>query len=287
MRIFVSGATGAQGGNIAQQFIQEGHSVVTLSSKDDTPKSVEAIKGGFSDIGAIESALNGVDVAVFTFPLLFDLSLADEYASNFSAAAKKKGVPLVIFNTSFDLASKETGMIALDLKIRIKNIFDQSGLNVITLIPDIYIDNFAAPWSIPVILNEGILPYPIPNGHKIPFISLLDLGRNVVAAAGKPNLAGQALPITGNLLTGDEIASAISTKIGRKVNFLSVTPDDFEKQLTSSFGELAAREISNLYRYVDNNRCTLARKNFSSSQELLSTTPQTLNEWVQSVDWSM
>lgn len=228
-----------------------------------------------------------MDAAVFTFPLLFDLALAEQYAEIFSAAARKKKVPLVIFNTSFDLTSQETGKLALDTKLRIKNIFDRSGLNIITLMPDIYIDNFAAPWLMPVILNEGILPYPIADRQKIPFISLFDLGRHVVAAVDKPNLAGRVLPIGGQLLTGAEIASAISKTIDKNVKFLSLDPDDFEKQLAPAFGMLAAREISNLYRYVDQQRNRLVAKDFSTSRKLLSVPGQTHTEWVQSVNWSM
>ncbi len=287
MRIFVSGATGAQGGNIAQQLVQAGHSVVTISSKDDLPHSMETIKGGFSDSNVIEKALSGVDAAVFTFPLLFDLSLAAQYAQNFATVARAKNVPLVIFNTSFDLASQETGMIALDTKVRIKSIFDRSGLNVITLMPDIYIDNFAAPWLMPAILNEGILPYPIASGQQIPFISLFDLGRHVVAAVDKPSLAGRVLPIGGRLLTGEEIASAISMQIDKKVEFLNLSPDAFEKQLAPAFGGLAAREISNLYRYVDQQKNRLVAKDFATSRKLLFISQQTLTEWVQSVNWSM
>jgi len=285
MKIFVSGATGAQGGSIANKLILSEHSVVTLSSKENTEVPVEVIKGDFNSSEAIARALNGVDAAVFTLPLLFDMLLAESYAKNFVAAAKNKHVPLVVFNTSFDLAEKESGMIAIDIKVRIKKIFDSSGLNIITLVPDIYLDNFTAPWSIPVILNDGLLPYPIASESKVPFISLSDLGNYVAAAVIKPNLAGKILPIGGNLLTGEEIAASISSHINKTVHFLSVSPNDFEKQLVPAFGELAAREVSNLYRYVEQNNSELCEKDFKQTQFLLSVRPQSLNDWVESVDW--
>ncbi len=285
MKVFVSGATGAQGGSIANKLIQAGHSVVTLSSKGKVTMPIEVIKGDFSSLVAIEAVLSDVDAAVFTFPMIFDVSLAEIYAKNFIAAAKNKFVPLIIFNTSFHLVEKESNIIAIDIKMRIKNIFDLSGLNITTLVPDIYIDNFAAPWAIPTILNDGLLVYPIASDKKIPLISLSDLGNYVAAAVIKPSLAGKVLPIGGNLFTGEELASAISSHLNKTVHFLSISPDDFEKQLTSTFGGLAAREVSNLYRYVEQNRNELLEKDFKRSESVLSVTPQALNDWVKSVNW--
>ncbi|VAW14753.1 hypothetical protein MNBD_BACTEROID03-1290, partial [hydrothermal vent metagenome] len=64
-------------------------------------------------------------------------------------------------------------------------------------------------------------------------------------------------------------------------------PDDFEKQLVPAFGELASKEISNLYRYVENNSDKLVNKDFERSQNLLSVKPQSIQEWVKTVNWKM
>jgi len=226
-------------------------------------------------------------VAVYTFPLIFDLELAKKYTANFIASAERQNVPLVIFNTGFDLPRQNTGMLGLDLKVEINSLFESSNLDVITLIPDVYIDNLAAPWSIPVILQNGILPYPIASGEKIPWISHIDLAKSIVSAASKPELAKSVLPIGGHLYTGEEIAKTISNHIGKPVQFVAVAPDDFEKQIAPSFGALAAREISNLYRYVAQNKKELIHKNFEGTQQVLSIQHQPLEDWVKSIKWEM
>lgn len=165
--------------------------------------------------------------------------------------------------------------------------FDASGLNVITLVPDIYIDNISAPWSIPVILNNKIVPYPIAVGNKVPWISHVDLAKYVVAAISKPDLAGEVLTIGGNLLTGEEIAAAISSEINQPLNFVAMTPDEFEQQIAPAFGDLAGKEISNLYRYVSDNREQLVSKDFKKTQDVLGVVPQSLTEWVRSVKWEL
>lgn len=181
---------------------------------------------------------------------------------------------------------KETGLIAIDLKLEVKKLLDNSNLNVITLVPDVYIDNLTSPWNIPLITEQGILPYPIKNEQKIPWISHTDLAKFIVSAINKPQLAGQTLPIGGKLLTGEEIGTAISEKLGEKIQFVGLTPDEFQKNISPIFGELAGKEISNLYRYLDQNINQINDKNFINTQEVLGIKPQSLKEWINQVKWN-
>ena len=130
-----------------------------------------------------------------------------------------------------------------------------------------------------------VLPYPVAAGNKVPWISHADLAKFVAAAITKPELAGQTFPIGGNLYTGEEIAEAISVEINQTINFVPMTPDEFEQQIAPSFGDLAGKEISNLYRYVADNRVQLVAKDFKKSQDILGVVPQSLTEWVQSIKW--
>ena len=290
MKIFVSGAGGYQGGNIAQQLIKKGHHITTLRrSGDNISKmpNVRVEKGGLENKEALKNVLTGVDAAVFALPLLFDLNVAEEYTKNFINAAKEENVPLVVFNVGSDLAEKSNDLLVLNLKVKVKNLLDASNLNVITLVPDIYIDNISAAWSIPVILNNNIVPYPVAAQSKVPWISHTDLGKYVASAVEKPELSGRVLPIGGNLLTGEEITDAISLETGKELSYVPLTPDEFEKQISPAFGVLAGREISNLYRYLESKREQMIAKDFKGTQELLGVTPQSLSDWVKSVKWEL
>ena len=284
-KIFVSNVNGAQGTAISHQLIEKGYDVVSLTTKDKTPSidHLSFVKGSLENKADISLALKGVKKAVYTLPLLFDINVAKVFTSNFIEAAKEHDIELIVFNTGFDLPINKTGLLALDLKIALQELFTQSGLHVITIMPDIYLDNLVAPWALPLILEKGILPYPIESGVKVPWISHTDLGRFVSSAVEKPELAGQTLSIGGSLFTGEEIAETISIKIKRAVQFIPVTPNDFESELKGSFGELAAREISNLYRYVKDNREALIKKDFKQAQSLLNVTPEPLSDWVDSL----
>ncbi len=291
MKVFVTGATGFQGGNIAATLINESHQVTTLkrdvNNGAPTAKEINVIPGGLENKEALAKALKDTQAAVYSFPLIFDIELAKTYTKNFIEAAEQENVPLIIFNTTFHLAKEETGLLALDIKVAIKNLFDSSKLNVITLAPDIYLDNIAAPWSVPIILEHKIVPYPLAADQKNPWISHSDLGKYVAKAILKPELAGQTLPIGGNLISGNEIATAIASQINTELNFVSVPVDKFEEQLAPGFGALAAKEISNLYRFIENNHSTFTNKDFEKTNKLLGVTPQSVNEWAASIHWSL
>lgn len=290
MKVFVLGATGFQGSQIANTLLQNNHSVTTLKRdrNSGTPASqgIDIIQGGLDSQSALSQAMKGADAAVYSFPLIFDMELAKSYTENFIAAAKKENVSLVIYNTTFFLAKETTGLLALDMKVEMKKLLDASGLNVITLAPNIYLDNIAAPWSVPVILENKIVPYPLKAEKVMSWVSHSDLGKYVASALTKPELAGQTLPIGGKLITGNEITKAIGSKINQNLNFVEVPVDDFEQQLVPGFGPVAAKEISNLYRYIDQNYNDFISLDYDNSNKVLDVQPQSLDSWVESVNWN-
>lgn len=288
-KIFVAGATGFQGRSIGAVLLEEGYCLTTLlPKKEEKRPPVEGLKiyeGAWTNQAALLPALKGVEAAVFTFPLLFDMEVAINYAKNFILACQQNEVPLVIFNTGFDLPNQKTGLLSLDLKLVIQEYFAASSLNVITIMPDVYLDNLVAPWALPLIVEQGILPYPIANQIPSAWISHHDLGNAVLGAIQRPDLAGKILPIGGNIWTGEEIAQAIGEQIGKKIQYIGLAPNDFEQQLLPAFGATAAREISNLYRYLAEKQTHIVTKDFVQTQALLNYTPQTLTGWIQSINW--
>ncbi len=291
MNIFVNGATGFQGGSIAQALLNDKHQVVTvkrdLNKGNPAQEGIKVLQGSLENQASLSQGMKGAQAAVFSIPLVFDMDVVTSYAQNFIEAAKKENVGLIINNTTFHLAKEKTGFLALDMKVATQKLFDASGLNVITLAPNIYLDNIAAPWSIPTILEHKIVPYPLDAGQKNPWISHADLGKYVAKAIAKPELAGTTLPIGGNLYTGKEITAAIGKKINQDLNFVPVAVDEFEKQLVPGFGDVAAKEISNLYRFIAQNHIEFAQKDFAKTNEILGVKPQSINEWVDTVNWNL
>lgn len=289
MKVFITGATGFQGSKIANELLKNNHTVTSLkrdlSAGVPAIKGIEIIEGGLENKDSLATAMRGAQAAVYSFPLIFDLELAKAYTKNFIDAAKQENVGLIIYNTTFYLAKEETGLLALDMKVAMKKLFDVSGLNVITIAPNIYLDNIAAPWSVPVILEHKIVPYPLKADEPMSWISHADLGKYIASAINKPELAGQTFPV-GSLVTGNDITKTIGNKINQELNFVEVPVDEFEQQLIAGFGNVAAKEISNLYRYVEQNYNSFINQDFENTNKTLGIEPESLDSWVASVNWS-
>ncbi|WP_196888450.1 SDR family oxidoreductase [Aureivirga sp. CE67] len=287
-KIFITGASGFQGNAIANELLKKEYEITSLKREisGNENANINFIQGDLINKENVLEATKNTEITIFTLPLVFDLETAKTMTENFIEAAKENSIELVVFNTSFDLPKEKTGLTAIDIKVEIKKMFNESGLNVITLAPDIFIDNLAAPWSIPLVVEQGILPYPVAAGKKFPWISHHDLAKFAVNAIEHKELIGKTLAIGGNLVSGEEIAKEISAKIGKEVNFIPLSPDDFEQNLIPAFGEIPAREISNLYRYVADNYENLIQKDFNNSQEILDVEIQSTKDWVESISWS-
>ncbi len=290
MKVFVLGATGFQGSKIVNELFKDNHTVSTVKRDQNSGmpamEGVEVIQGGLENKDALASAMRGAQAAVYSFPLIFDIELAKSYTRNFIDAAKQENVELIIYNTTFYLAKEETGLLALDMKVAMKELFDASGLNVITIAPNIYLDNISAPWSVPVIQENKIVPYPLKADKPMSWISHSDLGKYIASAINKPELAGQTFPV-GTLVTGSDITETIGSEINQKLVFFEVPVDEFEQQLIPGFGNVAAKEISNLYRYVEQNYNSFVNQDFENTNKVLGVQPESLESWVASANWNV
>ena len=288
-KVFVAGATGFQGGAIARKCIEEGYQVVTLSTQQKPPsseghsKGVEIIPGSFADQGAVLQALEGVQYVCLTFPLRFDRELLLQYGQHIVEAVKHHAIKQMVWNTSISIPNKQTGLIAFDSKNELTTLFEKAGLPIVTVVPDIYMDNLVAPWSIPLLKEQGILPYPVPSGVQIPWISHHDLAEFVFAAMHRQELQGQRIEIGGAVCSGEELAKAIGAQVGKPIQYIGVTPDDFEKQVTPMLGPEAAHEIANIYRYVEEHQALLGNKNFQLAKDKLGVDVQSASAWASSL----
>ncbi len=290
--ILVTGATGFQGAAITKELIHSGFSVKGFVLETDDTRhlqdlGVEVVKGSFENLESLTKAFDGVDKVVLSFPLIFDKDQLMQFAQNIVAAWKKSNVSLFIFNTNLPVFPTETGLAAFDTKLSIEQYFDAQKLPYISLRPTLYMDNLSAPFLLPVIKANNILPYPVPSEKRIAWISHKDLAKFVIAALHRPDLAGKKFYIGGiQQITGEEMARVISKYAKKTIQFVSVTPDDFESQLTASFGKVTAREIANIYRFVRDHVDHLQAHDLRDNTLVhLPVSPQTFDDWATEIDW--
>ncbi|GAB3642620.1 NmrA family NAD(P)-binding protein [Spirosoma arcticum] len=291
-KVLVTGATGFQGGAVVTALLEEGFSVKALITPGESAQSlqqrgVEVVYGSLDDVDSLGKAFVDVAHISLVFPLIFDPERISNFARNVVQAYRTSAVESIVFNTSIPVPAEKTGYIAIDSKLEAERLFDAQELPYISIRPTIYLDNLAAPWSIPLLANEGILAYPIASGQPIAWLSHRDLVRYTVAAIKRPNLVGQKLDLGGlQLLTGDDLAQGLSTLLGKPIQYVAVTPDDFEQQLSGPFGP--AREIANIYRFVAGNAKHLQALHLRESTLLkLPIAPLPFDEWARQIQWGV
>jgi len=283
-KVFVTSITGSQGASIARAFKYQGYTVASMIREPVELSEYDVAVGHFSNTPLLASLMKGSEAIVLTLPLLFDAQEIIDITQQIISATKDAGVETIIFNSSIPLGDSKTGYPAIDVKHDALNILNKSGLNIITLMPTIYLDNLSSPFLLPIIRESKVIPYPIADDLEFNWISHENLGRYCVAALKEPSLINEKVLITnkGNY-SKQNIAKLISDELKTEVSYIATTPKQFEDNLKPILGDFIAHEIANLYRGVSQNSenfINYTHRNFIDSVELEST-----EQWANSVSW--
>lgn len=293
--VLVYGGVGYQSLAIARAVASSGYDcrVVTRSVKN--AGRIEAlgarpVYGDFSDVKSLEKATQDCDAVVLTLPLVFDVDLAMAWASHVIQAAQAAKIKCLVFNASGPVPSHETGVMAVDIKVRVSKLLANSGISVIGIEPTLYMENLASPWAAPSIVLKNTLAYPLPEAQKISWTSWDDMAAFVVAALKHPEFAGRSFRVSGpQALTGGQLTQVFSARLGKPVSYYPIPLSDFSSGLNAALGEPVGTEIARLYGWfsgegaaylmVDDHACAQA-------EQALSVTPRQFSGWVNTIDWA-
>ncbi len=291
-KILVTGATGAQGGAVVRFLKQKGLKVKALltPTPDDSwfeQNEIETVRGNFEDRESLTKAMEGITNVSLVYPLNYNEALIRKYTDNLVYAFKQHELQSIVFNTSSPLPPQKTGSLVADIKLEIYERFIAEKLPVITITPSFYLDNLTAPWSLPVIKEQGIISYPLPEDALFAWLSHYNLAQYTYEAILKPELIGKVFPIGGELFTGHQIAEKISNVLNKPVLYVYLKPEEFKKILLPQYGERVATEIASIYKQIALNRQPL--KAFYSADmvaNVFGIQLQSLDEWAATINWN-
>lgn len=269
--IAVIGATGAQGGGLVRAILadpQGGFAVRAITrdpnsaaAKTLAAAGAEVVAGDVDDVDSLTKAFTGAYGAFCVTFFWAHMSVDKEQveARHMVAAAKAAGLQHVIWSTLEDtrvyVPLSDDSMPTLHGRFKVPHFdgkgeadhyFTEAGVPTTFLLASFYWENFIAFGSGPKKGPDGDYLLTLPIG-KAPMAGIAseDIGRCAygIFKAG-PSMVGQRIGVAGEHLTGDQMAAALSTALGKTVRY-----NDIEPAVFRSFGFPGADDLGNMFQF--------------------------------------
>jgi uncharacterized protein YbjT (DUF2867 family) len=301
--IAVAGATGAQGGGLVRAILEDKNGRFAARALTRNPASdkarelarlgAEVVGADLNDVESLNRAFAGADGAFCVTFFWEHFSPATEmaHARNLAGAAQRAGVEHVIWSTLEDtrefIPLDDDRMPTLlgsykvphlDAKGEADRFFVETGVPTTFLATSFYWDNLINFGMGPRPGDDGRLQFVLPmDGAKLPGIAAEDIGRCALGIFERGReFRGRRVGIAGEMLTGAEMAAAMTRAFGREVVHAAVSPQTYR-----GFGFPGAEDLGNMFQFKrDFEREFCGRRDVALSREL-NPRLQTFAQWLE------
>ncbi len=280
--VLVTGATGRQGGAVARELLARGCRVRALARRPqgEAARSLaalgaELVQADLDDLASVRRALEGA-WGVFAVQDNWEAGVAreEEQGRRFAELARRAGVRHYVYS-SVASAQRKTGIPHFDSKWRIEETVRLLRFpSHVVLRPVYFMENLLSAASREGI-DHGVVAIAIQLETRLQLIALRDIGRYGALAFEKHDeLAGRAIDIAGDALTGPEMAEALGLALGRPMHFVPVPIERVRA---------AQEDYATMLEWLD-------RVGFDADIEGNAGTygipPTRFEEWARTVRWS-
>ncbi len=161
----------------------------------------------------------------------------EAHARTLIDAARAAGMRRIVWNATGGIPPVLTGAPGVDIRLTIRDLLAESGLEWVALQPTIYMENLLGPWTAPEVAAADRLAYPIPETLGLQWISHEDAAAFSVAAFALPGQPREAVMICGpETLTGPQMARSFTRGLGRTITFRPMPPREFGRIMDQAMG---------------------------------------------------
>jgi uncharacterized protein YbjT (DUF2867 family) len=269
--IAVLGATGAQGGGLVRAILNDPNAdfvaravtrdVHSAKARDLAKLGAEVVAADVDDPDSLKKAFAGAHGAYCVTFFWAHFSPEKEIAEvqSMAAAAKAAGLQHVIWSTLEDtrlwVPLTDNRMPTLHGKYKVphfdgkgesNHFFTDAGLPTTFLLTSFYWDNFIYFGMGPKKGSDGQLAITFPmDDKKLPGIAAEDIGKCAYGIFKRDSeFIGKTVGISGENLTGAQIAAGFSEVLGKQVRYNSVPPEVFR-----NFGFPGADDLGNMFQF--------------------------------------
>ncbi|WP_179954137.1 NmrA/HSCARG family protein [Denitrobaculum tricleocarpae] len=247
--IAVAGATGKQGGAVANRLLERGHRVRALTRSPGkataralAKKGAEVVQADLEDPISLNAALSGA-AALFSVQDFLEAGVEAELRQgiNLTEAAASSDIGHIVY-TGASTVDRNTGVPHLESKWRVETQVRALDKPWTVFRPAAFMDNWE--WDREAILETGVVRYPVRPDTHYRQIAVADIAAMVVNAFEHPGIwSGRIMPLAGDVSTMHDITATLSRVTGHPLRFEQVSWD----QCIAEQGE----ELMLMYRYFD------------------------------------
>jgi uncharacterized protein YbjT (DUF2867 family) len=281
--VLVIGATGKQGGAIAELLLDHGHDVIAYVRSPESPSALalsaagaRLVTGDLADPQALASAAQGVN-AIFGLSVPFGSGGKDEEVAQgrlLVDAAARADVHLVYSSVRGADRMVETNVDHADSKQLVEAYLRDQQVRATVLGPVYFMENalnvgFSR-------LLDGILANPLSAGKPLDQVTVRDVAGLAVHAIEHPGrFVGERIDVVSDRVTGEEAARILSDVLGREIPYQQMPLDQVR--------QWAGDEIADMFQRFEDNTDFLDIDALHTSYPAV--TWHSYADWARSVDW--
>ena len=279
LTVVVAGATGKQGGAVAQGLLARGHRVRAITRDPNSKQAklladagASLVTASLDDTAAITRSLDGA-TSLFAMTTPFGGTDAEIQQGVAAAdAAKTAGVHLVF--TSVGSADRQTGVPHFDSKYEVEKHIAKVGVRATILAPVAFMENI---YFVKEQLAKGSYASALSPTRPLAQVAVPDIGMVAVRVLEEPaRFTGRRFVLAGDELSGDEARSILSRVIGSPLSYYQVPLDVVRQRM----GEDAVK----MYEWFD--RVGFAVDRAALRREFPDITFQDFESWAKAQNWS-
>lgn len=248
-KIFVTGATGNQGGAVVRNLLSKGFCVKALVRNPAAAKlrpqdCLEIIIGDLDDPASYRSHLKGVEGVFCNLVYKYGIDKEIKQGIVLVNASKENNVEHFVYSSVIG-CDLNTGIPHWESKLKIEDNLKASGIGYTILRPASLYENMLIPQVKSRIL-KGKLVLPTQKNTVQQFIGSEDIGKIVTLIfSDLEKYRGRTITLAAEQMNGEQLASTFSKAMGREIRF---------QQLPMFITRLVmGRDLTKMFRWVNNN----------------------------------
>jgi uncharacterized protein YbjT (DUF2867 family) len=235
--VLVAGATGSQGGAVADALLSRGHTVIALTRNPESENARKLVErgatvavGDFTDRDSLIRAATGADTAyIMTTPFEAGTAAETEQGIAMVEVMKAAAIGHLVFG-SVASADQGTGIPHFDSKYEVEKRLASVGVPYSIVAPVYFMENLLAPWNLAA-LRERKLALAMPADRRLQQVAVSDIGAFAATLVERREAVfGKRYDIAGDELTGAQMAAAVSKAGRREIRYEGFPPDALRAQ---------------------------------------------------------